>query len=85
MKVRCLRLCGLRLPKKLIDKANIEKVNLMPAATVQFKKFRGTLTTWKSLFSQAAQFASAIDPEKVISISHSSDGMDGLVTVWYWE
>jgi len=61
------------------------KGTIMPAASVQFKKFRGTLTTWNSLFTQAAQFASTVGPEKLITISHSSDGMDGVVTVWFWE
>ena len=57
----------------------------MAAASVQFKMFRGTLSTWNTLFTQAAQFASTIAPEKLISISHSADSLDGVVTVWYWE
>lgn len=57
----------------------------MPAASVQFKTYRGVLTTWNSLFTQAAQFASTISREKLITISHSADGLDGVVTVWYWE
>lgn len=57
----------------------------MPTASVQFKSFRGTLSSWKTLFTQAAEFASTISREKLITISHSADNMDGVVTVWYWE
>ena len=46
--------------------------------------FRGTLVTWQSLFTKAAQFATEIGPERVLSISHSEDQGDGVVTVWYW-
>jgi hypothetical protein len=49
-----------------------------------FRKFRGTLATWDMLFTEAAGFATEIGPERVLSISHSSDGGDGVVTVWYW-
>jgi hypothetical protein len=49
-----------------------------------FHKFRGTFATWDELFSQAAHFATEIGPERVLSISHSADQSDGVVTVWYW-
>jgi hypothetical protein len=52
---------------------------------VAFLVFRDTWTTWEELFSQAAEFASQIGPERLISISHSADKSDGVVTVWYWE
>jgi hypothetical protein len=48
------------------------------------KLFRGTFITWDALFAQAADFASHLPPERVISIAHSSDGGEGLVAVWYW-
>lgn len=51
---------------------------------VRFKFFRSGLSTWKSLFHDAAEFASQLPPERVISISHSADGGIGVVTVWYW-
>ena len=50
-----------------------------------FRLFRGTMTTWNSLFQQAADFATSVGPDRVISISHSEDNSDGVVTVWYWE
>lgn len=51
---------------------------------VQFRIFRGVWTSFEALFSEAAQFASLLGPERVISISHSEDKDDGVVTVWYW-
>lgn len=52
---------------------------------MKFKHFRGTLKSWDKLFEEAADFATAIGKERVVSISHSSDNSDGVVTVWYWE
>ena len=49
-----------------------------------YRMFRGTLVTWQSLFTKAAQFVTEIGPERVLSISHSADQGDGVVTVWYW-
>jgi hypothetical protein len=55
-----------------------------PAWRMSYKVFRGTFATWESLFSEAAEFATSVGPERVISISHSEDDDDGVVTVWYW-
>jgi hypothetical protein len=51
---------------------------------VKYKIFRGTLTSWDDLFSQAASFATELGEIGVINISHSCAGSDGVVTVWYW-
>ena len=51
---------------------------------VTYRIFRGTLQTWDQLFSEAAGFASTLAPGQLISISHSEDGNDGVVAVWYW-
>ena len=48
------------------------------------RTFRGTFTTWNDLFSEAAEFATELGPERVVSISHSADSSDGVVVVWYW-
>ncbi|HZZ45137.1 MAG TPA: hypothetical protein VFE58_19530 [Tepidisphaeraceae bacterium] len=53
--------------------------------SVRFKFFRGVLKSWDSLFDEAAEFASTLKPERLISISHSADQGKGVVTVWYWE
>jgi hypothetical protein len=57
----------------------------MAHSEVKYKTFRGTLATWNTLFSQAAEFASSIPSANLISISHSADNLDGVVTVWYRE
>ena len=51
---------------------------------VAFRTFRGTWASFETLFGKAATFASRLGPERLISISHSEDGGDGVVTVWYW-
>ena len=49
-----------------------------------YRMFRGTFETWEALFAEAAHFATEIGTERVVSISHSADRSDGVVTVWYW-
>ena len=51
---------------------------------VKFKTFRGVLKVWQTLFEEASEFASSLDRDELISISHSEDQNDGVVTVWYW-
>jgi hypothetical protein len=54
------------------------------SVNVHYRIFRATLCTWDELFEEAAAFASALGFEKVINISHSADGGNGTVVVWYW-
>lgn len=54
------------------------------SAHVEFEVYRGTWASWEELFRRAAMFASSIGKDRVISISHSEDKDDGVVTVWYW-
>jgi hypothetical protein len=51
---------------------------------VGFEVFRGILTSWDQLFAEAAAFATEIGSVRLISISHSASGNEGIVTVWYW-
>jgi hypothetical protein len=51
---------------------------------VVFKTFRGTFKTWDQLFAEAAAFATTIGKERLITISHSADHSEGVITVWYW-
>ena len=51
---------------------------------VRFQVFRGIMSSWDELFSQAAEFATRVGPERLISIAHSEDANEGVVTVWYW-
>ena len=52
--------------------------------TVHFRMFKGVIKSWDKLFQEAAEFASSISRERLISISHSCDQAQGVVTVWYW-
>ena len=51
---------------------------------VRFKHFKATLKSWNAMNQEAADFASEIAPDRLISISHSADHSEGVVTVWYW-
>jgi hypothetical protein len=51
---------------------------------VEFRVFRGVMTSWEALFAEAAQFATELGRERPINISHSEDKNDGVVTVWFW-
>jgi hypothetical protein len=51
---------------------------------VRFKVFHAMFGGWESVFEDVAKFASHIPRDRLISISHSSDRSDGVVTVWYW-
>lgn len=53
---------------------------------VAFRFFRaGGFTTWDAMFTEVAAFASRIGRDELISISHSEDQGEAVVTVWYWE
>lgn len=54
-----------------------------PRRAVEFMIFRSFTNSWEELFRQAADFATQIGAERVISISHSADRGDGVVTVWF--
>jgi hypothetical protein len=71
----------------MISMATAEQVSLPLEERVMrvlTKVFRGTFKSWSRLFSEASEFATEIGPERLISISHSADNSDGVVTVWYW-
>jgi len=51
---------------------------------VEYKMYRGTFNTWDDLFANAAEFATQLGETRLISVSHSCAGSDGVVTVWYW-
>ena len=48
---------------------------------VRYEIFRGRFSSWDTVFGQTAEFANRIGAERLISISHSQDG---IVAVWYW-
>lgn len=51
---------------------------------MSYRTFRGTFSTWDDLFAQASDFATHLGETRVVNISHSCSGSDGVVTVWYW-
>lgn len=51
---------------------------------LRFEFVRGRLASWEELFAQTARGAAALRPEQLVSISHSDDDGDGIVTRWYW-
>jgi len=51
---------------------------------VRFEVFRGVMATWPGLFQQAAEFATRLGRDRLITIAHSEDQQDGVVAVWYW-
>ncbi len=59
----------------------------MPALTspaVAYRVFRAAgVASWDKLFDLAAEFASTLDRRQLINISHSSDGGNGTVVVWF--
>ena len=52
--------------------------------TLQFEVFRATLSTWNRLFEDASKFATGIGKERLVTITASADGGNGIVAVWYW-
>lgn len=51
---------------------------------VKFEIIRSDINSWQNLFELAANRATAIGPERVINISHSSDDGESVVCLWYW-
>jgi hypothetical protein len=60
---------------------------------VTFRHFASEMSSWESMFTEAAAFATEIGRERLIGVSHSHGGGSevfgmggsGVVTVWYWE
>jgi hypothetical protein len=52
---------------------------------VRFRVFQSSFSSWNALFQEAADFATTIAPDHLITISHSEDHNEGVVCVWYWE
>jgi predicted Zn-ribbon and HTH transcriptional regulator len=49
-----------------------------------YRHFRGTFKSWPALFQEAADFATSVGRDALVNISHSAEGAEGIVTVWYW-
>jgi hypothetical protein len=64
--------------------AEQEAVDKAAARFADFKIFRSSLSPWEAIFQQAADFATQLGRDRVISISHSEANGEAVVTVWYW-
>ncbi len=51
---------------------------------LRFRKFSAIIKTWDAVFTEAAEFATEQGPTRVVSISHSHNSTESVVTVWYW-
>jgi len=61
------------------------ETNIENKRKVEFQIFRGqSFTPWDDLLAQAAQFATELGAERLITISHSADRNVCVVIVWYW-
>jgi hypothetical protein len=50
-----------------------------------YKIYESKLASPEKLFKAVAEFVSKISPERLITVSHSSDKDNLVVAVWYWE
>jgi hypothetical protein len=50
---------------------------------VQHRMFKSSFKFWDEICNEAAEFASQIHPDRLISISQSCDHSTGVVVVWY--
>jgi len=82
---KCER-CGQEIDDQVDEclKCAEPSVSAERAWRLNYRLFRGSRTSWESLFEQAAEFASQRGRDRVLSISHAEHGDDGVVTVWYW-
>ena len=51
---------------------------------LQFQIVRGSLSSWESLCKMAARIGTRIGRDRVVSISHSEDSNEAIITIWYW-
>ena len=51
---------------------------------VRFKMFKSSMSSWRQMFNDAADFATTLHADRLINISHSADQSQGVVVVWYW-
>ncbi|HEX8320746.1 hypothetical protein [Longimicrobium sp.] len=51
---------------------------------VMARHFRSSYKSWDEMFGEAAAFATQVGRGRLITIGHSADQGEGVVTVWYW-
>lgn len=50
---------------------------------VKFELFKSLTKSWEKLCGEAAAFATAKGPDRIINISMSADQSKGVIVVWY--
>jgi hypothetical protein len=52
---------------------------------VKFQVFKSSTKSWDKLCAEAAAFATAKGPDRIINIAMSEDHGKGVIVVWYRE
>jgi hypothetical protein len=54
---------------------------------VRHRLFKSSFKSWEALCDEAAEFATSVGRDRLISISASQadTGGQGVIFVWYWE
>ena len=52
---------------------------------LKFRRFSALIKSWETVLQEAAEFASSVGRDKIVSISHSEDHSRSIVVVWYWD
>ena len=54
---------------------------------VQYRLFKSSTKSWETLCGEAAEFATVLGRERLItiSVSQADTGGQGVIFVWYWE
>jgi hypothetical protein len=57
----------------------------MAQIEVKFEVFKSSTKSWEKMCAEAAAFATAKGPDRIINISMSEDHSKGVIVVWYRE
>lgn len=55
-----------------------------PQRWMRYLLIRSSMRSWESLLTEASERASALAEGQLFALTHSADGGDGVVVVWYW-
>ena len=51
---------------------------------ITFKAFDSKMASREKLFKAAVEFANKLDPKQLITLTHSEDRDNIVITIWYW-
>lgn len=52
---------------------------------MRFRRFNAVIKSWETVLQEAADFASSLGRDRVVTISHSEDHNKYDIVVWYWD